>query len=78
MGASFDVKLIYPEEIDHDLSRSALRNLFLRRGFGDKPVEYPPLPDWVQEEKSDQNDLIMIKCGLSMGNGAGDGVECYG
>lgn len=44
-GASFDAKLIYPDEIDHELSISELRDFFLQRRFGDKPVIYPPIPD---------------------------------
>lgn len=44
-GTSFDAKLIYPDEIDHDLSISELREVFLQRRFGDKPVIYPPISD---------------------------------
>lgn len=44
-GNSFDAKLIYPNEIDHDLSISELRDVFLQRRFGDKPVIYPPVPN---------------------------------
>lgn len=44
-GTSFDAKLVYPNEIDHDLSISELRDVFLQRRFGDKPVIYPPVPN---------------------------------
>lgn len=43
-GTSFDAKLFYPDQIDHELSPSELRNSFLYQRFGDKPVIYPPLP----------------------------------
>jgi hypothetical protein len=48
-GTSFDAKLIYPDQIDHDLPPSEIRGGFLRNRFGDKPVIYPPLPTYVQE-----------------------------
>ncbi len=40
-GSRFDAKLIYPEDIDSNLSISDRRGIFLRRRFGDKPVIYP-------------------------------------
>jgi hypothetical protein len=42
--SAFDAKLIYPDEIDQDLSISERRELYLQRRFGNKPVIYPPYP----------------------------------
>ena len=50
-GTSFDAKLIYSDDINHELSPSELRNSFLRRRFGDKPVIYPPPPDHMRDMK---------------------------
>jgi hypothetical protein len=48
-GTSFDAKLVYPDQIDHELSISELRETFLQRRFGDKPVIYPPIPDHMRD-----------------------------
>lgn len=48
-GTSFDAKLVYPDQIDHDLSISELRETFLQRRFGDKPVIYPPVPEHMRD-----------------------------
>jgi hypothetical protein len=54
-GTSFDAKLIYPDEIDQGLSVSELREIYLKRHFGDKEVIYPPLPDWIKEAMKQRN-----------------------
>lgn len=42
---SFDARLVYPDEIDNDLLSVEVRDVFLQRRFGDKPVVYPPFDD---------------------------------
>lgn len=40
-NGGFDTRLVFPDEIDAELSITDLRSDFLSRRFGDKPVVYP-------------------------------------
>ena len=52
-GTKFDVKLIYPEELNPEEDSTDRRRSGPKRRYGDKPVIYPPIPDHFQELKSE-------------------------
>lgn len=47
-GTKFDVKFLFPDEIDPGESEVERRPRALKRRFGDKPVIYPP---WAGAEE---------------------------
>ena len=51
-GTKFDVKLIYPEELNPEEDAADRRRAGLKRRYGDKPVIYPPMPEHSWELKS--------------------------
>lgn len=48
-GTKFDAQLRFPDEVDVESFDEDRREIALKKRFGDKPVIYPPLPDWAQE-----------------------------
>lgn len=52
-GTEFDVKLIYPEELNPAEDLTDRRRAGLKRRYGDKPVIYPPMPEHSWELKSE-------------------------
>lgn len=44
-GRSFDVDLIYPEDVNPEEDSMDRRQAALDRRYGKKPVIYPPIPD---------------------------------
>jgi hypothetical protein len=44
-SGSFDVRFVYPDEIDSDEDTFVRRDRVVQRYFGDKPIVYPPWDD---------------------------------
>jgi hypothetical protein len=48
-GTAFDADFKFPEEVQVRVyDEDDRRDIALKRRFGDKPVIYPPLPDWAK------------------------------
>jgi hypothetical protein len=47
-GLQFNVHFTYPEEVDPKGFSSDRRQAALDRRYGDKPVIYPPIPEYFQ------------------------------
>lgn len=56
----FDANLVYPDEIDADLSDIDLRKVFLKRRFGDKPVVYPSWDDEMSDLTLDADGQVIF------------------
>ena len=49
-GIKFDVQFRFTDEIDLNESEEERRPRALKRRFGDKPIIYPPLPEWANPQ----------------------------
>lgn len=47
----FDVTFLFPDEVDVENQDIDRREIALRKRYGDRPIIYPPVPDYFQELK---------------------------